>query len=372
MERGIWDAYREGAQSIPEHTARSPSVRADRLRHLLLTGPAPRPGRQAALRLHAVTVTGGLDLRDAVLSCVIDFDGCTFTDPLALDGLNVPAMWINGCQLPGFTADRLSVTRSLTVTRSRIDGSCYLRDARIGAQLDLEDTTVVPTRYTGERPDPGSAGTPDNYVGIDAENITIGGDLDGKNLTCNGALFLNLARIDGALILRGAHFPGGFIQAPSLVAGGVYLRRMRLAGGINLSYAVVNGPVELTGATIANPGQISFRGWGMTVAGSFNTDTETVFAGTIDLQAADIRGAVQLSHVRCTDPGEHGSLYLPRTVIRGGIVARHVRLAGPVYLDHARVSVGVDMYAAAISAAGAAPGSVHAENIAVTGDLDVI
>jgi hypothetical protein len=28
---------------------------------------------------------------------VIDLDGCRFTDRLALDGLNVPTMWINDC-----------------------------------------------------------------------------------------------------------------------------------------------------------------------------------------------------------------------------------------------------------------------------------
>ncbi|MFC6020109.1 hypothetical protein ACFP2T_28435 [Plantactinospora solaniradicis] len=372
VERSMWEAYHEGERFVPDPETSDTSVQGNRIRQMLLAGSEPRPGRQAALRLRGVTVAGELDLRDLDLSCVVDFDDCTFEGKPLLDGLSAPAIWLTGCRLPGLAADRISVARSLTITRSRIDGSCYLRDARIGAQLDLEATVVVPTGYLGKRPDlPSSARTPDHYVGIDAENITVGGDLDGERLTCYGALFLNLARIDGALILSEARLPDGFVQAPSLVAGGVYGRRMRLHGTMNLYNSQINGPVDLAGAQIENPGEISFGGWGMTVAGSFEAQADTVFAGTVDLQAADIRGAVQLSYVRCTDPGEHGSLYLPRAVVRSGVVARHARLAGPVSLQHAQVSAGVDLRAVEISAGPSAPGSLFADNIVVAGDLDL-
>jgi hypothetical protein len=98
-----------------------------------------------------LTIDGELDLRDVELTCVLAFDDCVFTDALAFDGLTAPALWLTGCQLPGINADRLNVARNLTVTRSKVDGSCYVRDARIGAQLDLSGSRRPGTRPVSTR-----------------------------------------------------------------------------------------------------------------------------------------------------------------------------------------------------------------------------
>jgi hypothetical protein len=249
-----------------------------------------------------------------------------------------------------------------------VDGSIYLRDARIGAQLDLTGSTVTPTGYVGVRPDLKTATrTPPQYVGIDAENIVVQGDFGGAELTWHGALFLNLARIDGALIMMGAQCPEGFIQAPSLVAGGVYVRRgFRLNGTMNLYGATINGPVDLAGATILNPGEVCFQGWDMTVAGSLTTDEHTRFAGTVDLRAVDIRGGLELDGIHCTDPSPDGGLHLPRAVIRGGLGVIGARVVGTVCLTLAQVSASVDLARITIT-----DGELDADNISVGGDFDV-
>ncbi|MCZ9341763.1 oxidoreductase, partial [Streptomyces sp. TRM76130] len=59
-ERRMWEAYRRGdwCDSVPE-------VRGEVLRRLLLSPPAPHPGRLARLRLRGVRIRGRLDLSEA-------------------------------------------------------------------------------------------------------------------------------------------------------------------------------------------------------------------------------------------------------------------------------------------------------------------
>jgi hypothetical protein len=89
-----------------------------------------------------------------------------------------------------------------------------------------------------------------------------------------------------------------------------------------------------------------------------------VFAGTLDLQGADIRGSVHLASLRCTDPGPDGALHLSRAVIGGGLLAPRADLTGLVQLRHARVSASVDLADATVA------GTVEADNLVLSGDLD--
>jgi hypothetical protein len=52
------------------------------------------------------------------------------------------------------------------------------------------------------------------------------------------------------------------LDAENIVIGGVYTRHgFRLTGTMNLYNATVNGPVDLESARIDNPGEIAFGGW---------------------------------------------------------------------------------------------------------------
>ncbi|RZU49345.1 hypothetical protein EV385_1090 [Krasilnikovia cinnamomea] len=359
----MWQAFRKGEPFGGPHQATA--VRADRVRYLLLAQPAAEPGHQASLRADGVTIQGQLDLRDAVLGCVVRFYRSTFTDPILAHGLTVPSMILSDCTVPGLRADRIRVDRSLSLANSRVDGCVYLRDARIGAELDLAGARITPTGYTGAAPRHNGDRHPDSYVGVDAENAVIGGDFDGNGLTLRGGLFLNLARIDGALGLQGAQIPDGFVQAPSLIVGGVYARRgFTLAGTINLFNAVINGPIELGGAMIDNPGEISFGGWGMSVHGSIMADASSCFTGTVDLQSADIYGGLDLADARISAPGPDGALHLPRATIRGALRASGAQIDGLVTLTHTQISAGVDLSATKL-------GRMDANNLSTAGDMNL-
>jgi hypothetical protein len=362
----MWHAFRGGdwwgqRPAVPSSgpsrgSAPRPTVRADRIRYLLLAAPDPLGGRQAALRLRGVDVAGELDLRDVTVAGPVAFNGCTFDRRLLLEGMTVPALSLTTCTLVGLAADRLVVERGLVVTDCRVDGSVYVRDGRIGAQFDLTGTVIEPA----------------DSVAIDVENIRISGDFGGERLTCRGFSYLNLARIDGALILTGARIHDGGILAPSLAASGVYARRgFHLNGYLNLCDAVLTGPLELSGATIEHPGDVAIKGSGMTVTGSVCGNGDTSIAGTVDLAGAEIRGGLQLDALRCKAPGPQGSLRLPRAVIRAGVHVRWATLDGPVDLVHAQVSASVDFYQSEVNAVGAAAGSIDADNISVIGDFTV-
>ncbi|MEU8004494.1 hypothetical protein AB0B66_25330 [Catellatospora sp. NPDC049111] len=361
----MWDAYRTG-EWYTSADGSAGTVRAAAVRHLLLTRPAPQPGRQPALRLRGLVVDGPLDLGDCALEVVVAFDRCVFEEPLVLDGATAVAVRLTGCQLAGLRADRLTTTHGLSVAQSSVNGCVYLRDARIGGQLDLTASTITPTGYLPGRPPAIDGRTPDQYVGIDAENITVGGDLGAAGVVWRGGLFLNLARVNGAVILNGATCPDGFLHAPSLVAGGVYARDgFRLEGLLNLPYAEVNGPIELSGARIANPGEVAFGGFGIRVSGSLTAGADTELAGTVDLQGADIRGGLHLAGLSVTDPGPDGSLHLFRAAVGGGVELTGARLSGDFRLRYARITAGLHFVD------GSVDGRVDADNLVLTGDFDL-
>lgn len=361
----MWQAFRRGEWFRAAQGG--VTVRADRIRYLLLAQSAAEQGCQTGLRMGGVRIAGQLDLRDAALGGVVTFDRCEFTDPIEADGLSVASMTLSGCVVPGLNADRIRVDRDLCMTRSDVTGSVFLRDARIGAGLNFADARITPTGYDGA--DPQLIAPP--YVGIDAGNAVVGGDFHASGLTMRGGLFLNLARIDGALGLRGARIPDGFIQAPSLIVGGVYagrgfvlkpgpggalyFPRATIRGALKASGSRIDGPVTLTHAQIS-------AGVDLSSAEIARLDADNLLtAGDLDLTRSRISGLISLRGARIDGTADLAETEIGSTdgvsIQADGLVAFQLtvechRPAGHVDLSHARVELLCDRAGSWPSGAG--------------------
>lgn len=200
------------------------------LNHSVLEDDVWAPGLEAhgEIRLNSASITGNLNLEDAVLS-----------NP----GERV------------LDAQSLSVGVNVTAAGLRTDGEVTLRGARITQKLDLVRARI-------SQPAPRSEG-----FALDAESLTVGTDLSAESAWFDGGLNLRSATIPGQLILTRARIAhprdrprlDQALRASSAVIGEVWLREGQVEGLLNLRRArfgllhlppsALGGDVRLDGLT---------------------------------------------------------------------------------------------------------------------------
>ncbi|MFD0901379.1 hypothetical protein [Actinomadura sediminis] len=195
------------------------------LNHSVLEDDVWAPGLEAhgEIRLNSASITGNLNLEDAVLS-----------NP----GARV------------LEADSMSVGQSVMAARLRAEGEVDLRGARITQKVDLTGVRL-------SHP----VGHPAGYA-LDAENLGVGSDVVARRARFEGEVNLRGATIPGQLDLakaRVSHPSGQALRASATTIGEVWLREARLDGLLNLRRArfgllhlppgALGGDVRLDGLT---------------------------------------------------------------------------------------------------------------------------
>lgn len=202
VERGLWDAYAEGATY--DLRSRDPArndpaglhtwgpertVRADTVARLLLHGPEARPGRVAAMKLAGAYITGALDLSGGRVAPYVELRQCRFENEVLLPECGFATLRLVECSIPRLEAARLTTTGDFHLPRCTIDGGVRLTDAQIGTDLLLSQLSVGRDRR-------GRA--------ISADGITVGQDLQADLLQAHGEVRLRGATIGVSLNLAGS------------------------------------------------------------------------------------------------------------------------------------------------------------------------
>ncbi|MFD7533371.1 MULTISPECIES: oxidoreductase [unclassified Streptomyces] len=205
-ELGMWQAFRNG--STYDLRARDParddpfaplvwgperSVDGRVVARLLLSGPPPRPGRVAALKLRGVRITGTLDLAGGRVSPYVEMTGCRFENEVVLPECHFTTLRIVGCAMPRLEAARLRTEGDLHLPRCRIPRGIRLTDAQIGTDLLINQIEIGPDR--GGR-------------ALAGDGLAVAQDLQAELIEARGELSLRGAKVGGSLSLRGSRLRG--------------------------------------------------------------------------------------------------------------------------------------------------------------------
>ncbi|HEY9437138.1 MAG TPA: oxidoreductase [Streptomyces sp.] len=217
-ELGMWQSFRNGTTyDLRSHDAARDdpfaphvwgperSVGARTVARLLLSGPAARPGRVAALKLRGVRITGKLDLAGGRVAPYVELTGCRFEQEVVLPECHFTTLRMVGCAMPRLEAARLHTEGDLHLPRCRIERGIRLTDAHIGTDLLISQIVLGPDRQ-------GRA-----LVG---DGMSVAQDLQAEMISTRGELSLRGATVGGSLSLRGSRLraTGGLraLNAPQL------------------------------------------------------------------------------------------------------------------------------------------------------------
>ncbi|MBH1936283.1 oxidoreductase [Streptomyces sp. AV19] len=225
-EQGMWRSFRTGTTHdlrTPQPERNDPngphtwgperSVRARVIALLLLDGPAPLPGRVAALKLNGVQITGLLDLSGGTVVPYVEMRNCRFEQQLLLPETRFTTLRLVGCAIPRLEAARLHTEGDLHLPRCVVRRGIRLTDAQIGTDLLLNQAVVRRDR---------------RGVAIAADGLSVGQDLQAELARAYGELSMRGAKIGVSLSLRGSTLSNPFgrraLNAPQLtVERTVYL-----------------------------------------------------------------------------------------------------------------------------------------------------
>ncbi|MEU5980522.1 oxidoreductase [Streptomyces sp. NPDC047315] len=198
----MWNAFRNGSTfdlSDPDPLRNDPfsphpwgperQVRAMVVALLLLDGPAPHPGRVAALKLRGVQVTGVLKLAGGTVGPYVELHACRFDSEILMPEAHVTTLRLVGCVFPRLEAARLRTEGDLHLPRCRVEHGIRLTDAQIGTDLLINQIHVRPDRR-------GRA--------ITADGLSVAQDLQAELIQTYGEFSLRGAKVGVSLSLRGS------------------------------------------------------------------------------------------------------------------------------------------------------------------------
>jgi hypothetical protein len=297
--------------------------------------------------MQVATITGGLDLHDARISCpgqwALLVDRGVIGGRLDGDGLRVEggtrmynthigaSLVLRAATLldPGRLAlggGGLTVAGGVFLTEGfSAEGEVSLIGAELSANLSLRGAVLS---------------NPDGTA-LELANASVG-VCHAPGLSCTGQANLTGVRIAGDLDLRDAHFTGN-VSGPVLsaegasVGGALILAGVRTQGEVGLRTVQVGQRVLLMGAQLNNPGGVALRLSRAQVSADVFGD-ELVADGRIRVAGATIGGELSLKQARISDPAgtalEAAGLHVAELSLR---TAEPVQ--GLVDLQHAQIGI---------------------------------
>ncbi|MEV7550425.1 hypothetical protein AB0N89_12445 [Amycolatopsis sp. NPDC089917] len=144
--------------------------------------------------------------------------------------------------------------------------------------------------------------------GIDAHNLTVGGDVEWAYIKSEKTVNLTRARIGGAVSLRGAKLGAPGIRSLSLedaeVGGSVFCDAgFRSSGHMSLFGVRVNRSMEFSGGEFLNPGATCLLLGRATIKGSIFARSGFFSEGQVDLHGATVDGVVYFDGANLECPG---------------------------------------------------------------------
>lgn len=254
------------------------------------------------------TVTGQLDLDEAVVGRPLGLEGCDFDSPVVLSDARVGNLFLSRSTLPGLRAYRLKATGALFLRGSTVTNTVDLMGAEIGGDFDCSGATLnTPT---------GNA--------LDADHMTVKGSAFLRNgFSAEGEVRLLGATIGGNLDCTGATLEapdGDALSADGMtVTGSVFLDGTFSAeGAVRLLDTEIGGILGCVGATLKTPKGNALYADRLTIKGSVFLSDGFSAEGTVRFMGAEIRGDLYCIGATLKAP-DRLALNAERITIRGGL-----------------------------------------------------
>lgn len=291
----------------PQAVSVKNKIRAAFLRYMILGGCGKSPTHARGIKLIGAFVVCDengangycLDLEAAVIDHDIGLFNCKIDGSVMLLGASVKSLFLDGCSVEGFLAERLKTTggvflregfRATSEVRlynSKLSGSLDCNNGRFDCGLDGQDATIGGSVLLGE----GFVA----YKTILLRNAIIGGNLECKGgflYDPNIALIANRAKINGnvniakveakgTIALTGTDTGGDFISQGAILEGtpALQLRNSKIGGTLFWrTLGLVSGEVDF-GGTCCTTINMDGRSWMRKrpdYPGKFQDTTETV------------------------------------------------------------------------------------------------
>jgi hypothetical protein len=226
------------------------------------------------IRIKRARIVEPLDLSFCTVPHPLRFEMTTF-DWMLLTEAQLPALWMEGCSLPGLEANSVRID-DLVLRFSEVSDGVWLIGARIAGQLDCSGATL--TNQSGDA--------------LVAEGVEInGGVFLRAGFSATGAVRLLGARIAGPLECSGATLTSEGRDALFAdrveIKDAVFFRGFSATGGVRLRGARIGGQLDCSGATLVDPGGIAL------VARDATISSELIFrnvrvTGGVDLFRASV------------------------------------------------------------------------------------
>ncbi|RFU39516.1 hypothetical protein DZF91_22110 [Actinomadura logoneensis] len=324
-ERLLWDAFPTGAWADLTAAA-DRTVRAGVLRRLLLGGRDREPGELAAVRLRGATVTGRLDLMGAALDVALVCEDCVFDAPLRLAEAATRTVRLVGSRLDQLNAPRVRVEGVLDLRATVVDRGIRLAQAEVTGGIRLHGAAV---------------GRSGHGTAIDAEGVSVRGDLACADLTADGPVVLRGARITGVCDLPRARLHSRGAVALDIdntdIGEGFDGTRLETLGEVRMRSAEIRGPMVLPRARLSNPGGLALNGPRAHLTGALWCEKGLTIEGEMNLTGVHFDGGVHLPDA-CLDGAGRAALTLERAAVGHFEAPRLSVLGGEIRFGGARVA----------------------------------
>ncbi|WTO34130.1 membrane-associated oxidoreductase [Streptomyces achromogenes] len=296
--RGEFVDFREAADEDPADAAGwgpERTVRAGVLRALLLDG-AREDGEIPSLSVAGARITGRLDLQYATIDHPVRLRHCHFEEAPRCYAARLRELNLSESVLPGLVAHAVHVDGVVRLTRARCHGTLRLGGARITGSLYLEGAEVAA---------PGA-----EEPVLQLNQAVLGADLWAPGLRTQGQIRLNGASVAGSLNLNEARLgnPGhAALDAETLtVEGDMLVRDAEVRGWTGLRGARIAGRLDLSYTRLAHPGGTALRAGSSTI-GELWLRKAPPMEGALNLRRAQL-------DVLLLEPAS-----VPRTVLLGDL-----------------------------------------------------
>lgn len=232
------------SQTRPETPTPETQIRADLLR-LLITGASPACGLpDFGVSLHGAYITGTLNLDFATARGMTTLDACTFAEEPQMMQTHLHHLSLQHSHLPGLGAPQIVVSGSVLLKGLSANGTVDVSNAKIGRDLDCKEATfsdlTLPKALNRS---------------LNANGVTVGGNLNLEEFTAKGKVFLGSADIKGSLNCTKSSFDANCLPVKGKHPKGVhafYAQRMTVGQGFVWKEVTVSGPVYLAAAHVGD------------------------------------------------------------------------------------------------------------------------
>jgi len=314
-------------------------VRGEVIAALLLGACRLEKGRVPAVRLSGARIVGPIDVSDGEVIASLELTGCYLECAPAFEGVTCRQVWLEGCELPGFSGRLLHVRGSLAFISCVVRGPVVLMNGQIQGTVHLGGT-----RLDGAGQIALSAGGIQVDAGLFARRLRVEGNVRLIGGTFNGGLFMEKAGFtcpggdtitgdamtvrgitdlshtvhSGTLSLRGAHLgslslegaalvhPGGYALHADHLEVATYVRGtggLTAEGEVCLNDAHIGTLLDLTGARLHNPGGLALTAIGLRADAVMNCCEGFESSGQVQLYHARIGQHLSFERARLSNPG---------------------------------------------------------------------